>query len=324
MILFLHGEDDFSVNRRRRDLQQAFKEKYSESEVSVFDFEDQSGPEDLRRAFGACEGGLFASHKMVVFLHPSALEGPAEDMLKTFLKEQVKKEDDTVLLFVEPRKIKKTHPIISFLIKHAGKEEAFPKPDAKDQSTLAKLVEKELSVIASGMKFSREALRMFISIVGTDRARVASEIEKLVAYKGGEGMIEAEDIALLLEGSKESAIFDALDALGRGDRQRALILLDRETEGGDGAYQVLAMCAWQVRRMLMVREAYDQGMRHARDIALTTKLAPFVVQKALGTIDGFPLARLKAGLALLSDSDTKLKTGGMDPQVALSLFIWKF
>ncbi len=324
MILFLHGDDDFSVSRRRRDLQKAFTEKYPQSEVSVFDFEDQSGPEDLRRAFGVCEGGLFATRKMIVFLHPCALEDKAEDMLKAFLKEQAKKEDDVVLLFVEPGKIKKTHPVASFLLKHAGKEEAFPKPDAKDQSALAKIAERELASVASGVTFSREALRMFVSIIGTDRARMASESEKLAAYKGGNGTVEAEDVVLMLEGAKESAIFDALDALGQGDRARALTLLSRETDGGEGAYPVLAMCAWQVRRMLLVREAYDQGMRRAGDIASATKLAPFVVGKALGTIANFPLVRLKAGLALLSESDTKLKTGAMDPQVALSLFIWKF
>lgn len=324
MILFLHGNDDFSVSRRRLDLQQAFLAKYPEAEVSVFDFEDQSGPEDLERAFGACESGLFASRKMVVFLHPFALEGKAEEALVSFLKEQKGSESDTILLFVHPEKLKKTHPVAKELQKLAGKIEEFPKADAKDTVALGKVAERELAAVASGMTFSREALRMFVSMVGTDRARTASEIEKLVAYKGGEGVIEVEDVALMLEGTKESAIFEALDALGRGDRARALVLLDRETEGGEGAYPVLAMCAWQVRRMLLVREAYDQGMRHARDIALATKLAPFVVQKALGTIDGFPLARLKAGLALLSDSDTKLKTGAMDPQVALSLFIWKF
>ncbi len=324
MILFLHGDDDFSVSRRRRDLQKAFTEKYPQSEVSVFDFEDQSGLEDLRRAFGACEEGLFAMHKMVVFLHPCVLKDKAEDTLKTFLKEQAKKKSDTVLLFVEPGKIKKTHPIASFLLKYAGKEEVFPKSDAKDQSLLTKAAERELASVASKMTFSREALHMFVSIVGTDRARMASESEKLAAYKGGSGTVEIEDVILLVEGSKERVIFTALDALARGDRRQALILLNREAEGTEGAYPVLSMCAWHVRRMLAVREAYDRGLRRPADVASAAKLPPFVVQKALQAIGQFPSSRLIQGLALLADLDTDSKRGLLDPLVALNFFVWKF
>jgi DNA polymerase III delta subunit len=103
-----------------------------------------------------------------------------------------------------------------------------------------------------------------------------------------------------------------------------LFLFHREASGAEGAHPVLAMCAWQARRLLLVREMRDKGMRHAQDIAAETKLPPFAVEKMLGTIDHFPLARIKKGLSLLSDFDTELKQGGRDPLVALDLFIWKF
>jgi len=48
------------------------------------------------------------------------------------------------------------------------------------------------------------------------------------------------------------------------------------------------------------------------------------VQKALATIEHFPLPRLKRGLAFLSNIDTDLKQGKADPEVSLDLFVWKF
>lgn len=57
MIIFLHGEDEFLVLRRKRALVQAFTKKYPAGEVFTFDFEDQGRPEDVKRALGACEGG---------------------------------------------------------------------------------------------------------------------------------------------------------------------------------------------------------------------------------------------------------------------------
>ncbi|MDP2838143.1 MAG: hypothetical protein Q8O53_02600, partial [Candidatus Moranbacteria bacterium] len=70
MVIFLHGEDEFLVGRRKRSLMQAFLKKYPGSECFVFDFEDQGTLQDVRRALEACEGGLFAAEKMVVLLHP--------------------------------------------------------------------------------------------------------------------------------------------------------------------------------------------------------------------------------------------------------------
>jgi DNA polymerase III delta subunit len=100
--------------------------------------------------------------------------------------------------------------------------------------------------------------------------------------------------------------------------------LRREAAGAGGPHSILAMCAWQARRLLLVREALDKGRERAADIAAETKLPPFAVQKMLGTINNFPLARIKKGLGMLSDFDTEFKRGGMDPSVALDLFIWKF
>lgn len=324
MILFLHGEDQFLLSRRRRDLQKAFAEKYPEADIFTFDFEDQGTPEHVRRALDACEGGLFASRKMVIILHPFELgEGP-EKMLVQFMKSQKETQNDTTLLFVHPGKIKKTHPVTSLLLKQADKEENFPKQSEKDLGPITKTIERELARIDAASSFSREALRMFVSAVGGDTARVVSELEKLVAYKGERKEITIEDIALFIEGAPENVLFEALDALGRSDRKRALMLFRQEVSNTESAFPILAMCAWQTRRLLVVREAYDQGMRRAQDIASKTKLPPFAVQKMLGIISGFPLSRLKKGLEMLSSFDTKLKTGGMDPLVALDLFVSKF
>lgn len=323
MIIFLHGEDEFSVNRRRRALGKVFAEKYPEAEIFTFDFEDQGLPEDVRRALGACEDGLFATRKMVVFLHPLELGELSEKLLLQFLQERRKLESETTLLFAHPGKIKKTHPVTSALLKLADKEEAFTKLDIKNQAAIRKLVEKEAAAFDLGIVFSRDALELFISSVGNDTARIVTELEKLSAYKMG-GKIEAGDVALLLEDVQENVIFTALDALGRGDKKQALVLFHREAGKTEGAFPVLSMCAWQARRLLVIREAFDNGLRRAGDIARETKLAPFVVQKALGSIERFPMARIKGGLAMLSDFDTELKQGRMDPGVALDLFVWKF
>ena len=321
MLLFLHGEDAFRVNQRRGMLQKAFVQKYPGADIFVFDFEDQGTPEDVRRAISACEAGLFATRKMVVFLHPFELEETDEKFLLDFLKRFVEKnETEITLLFVNPGKIKKTHPLARWLTEHADKEETLEKPEEKN---IAQYIRRELALLDAEASFSREGLQMFVATLKNDTARIHMELEKLAAFKPG-GILEASDVALLVGTVPEHALFEALDALGRGNRQRAIFLFHREASGPEGAYPVLAMCAWQARRLLLVREAFDNGMEHAPDIARETKLPPFAVQKMLGSINNFPLRRIKNGLSMLSDFDTENKRSGMDPLVALDLFVWKF
>ncbi len=321
MILLLHGEDGFRVNRRRLALQQAFAKKYPGADIFTFDFEDRRSLADVREAVSLCEGGLFASEKLVVMLHLMSLEGESEkfliEFLKAFKKDTVSK---TTLLFVEPGKIKKTQPIAKCLLKEADKVETFEK---MSEAEAAAYIKKELKSIDDAMSFSRDGLQTFLSVTGGSSARMRSELEKLSNFKPGE-MIEKEDVLMLSRMPSESAIFEALDSLGRGEKEKALTLLSREADKPEGVFPVLGMCAWQVRRMLLVRDAFDGGVRRPGDIASATKLAPFVVQKTLGSIEYFPLTRIKAGLSLLSEFDTKMKTGGMTPQAALDLFVWKF
>lgn len=321
MIFFLHGEDGFQVNERRIVFQRTFAKKYPQAEFFVFDFEDQGTLDTVKQSTATCEEGLFATQKMVTFFHPFALGEPAEKILLDFLERFIKKADiEVTLLFVNPGKIKKTHPLAKFLTKYADKEESFEKLEEKN---IIAYIKRELVRMDGNASFSPAALQIFVLSLGTDSARIRTELEKLSTFKSA-GTFEVEDVLLLVGSTKELVIFEALDALGRGDRKRALLLFHREAAGPEGVYPLLSMCAWQTRRLLLVRELFDRDVRRAGDIAVQTKLPPFAVQKMLGTVNSFPLQRIKNGLAMLSEFDTQLKTGGMDPLVALDLFIWKF
>ncbi|MDD2766893.1 MAG: DNA polymerase III subunit delta [Candidatus Moranbacteria bacterium] len=321
MIFFVHGEDDFLVNKRRGILQKSFLEHSPEGELFVFDFEDQGTMDAVKKSVSSCASGLFSSKKMIVFLHPFQLEEGAEHFFLDFLQAfVVKNEKDTTLLFVEPGKIKKTNTLVKFLLKHRDTEEVFTKPEARNMNEYIKT---RLSSLDAKAQFSREALSLFIVFLGNNTARIETELEKLSTFKPG-GIFEKEDVLLLVGSMAENVIFEALDALAQGNRQKALVLFRQELVGSEGVYPLLGLCAWQVRRFLLVRELYDRGMSQPALIATQIKVPPFVVQKILGVVKHFPMTRIKKGLMLLSDFDTALKQGTLDPLVALDLFVWKF
>lgn len=321
MLIFLHGEDEFLVGRRKRSLVSAFQKKYQTGEVFIFDFEDQGTALDVKHALDACEGGLFATEKMVVFLHSSVLGDVPQKLMMDFLKKHVSAlPEHTILLFVETGKIKKTQPLTKTLLSVMDTEELC---NPKDNKALQTLISKELAASYDQVQFDPQALALFLTLVADDTAKLMTELEKVATFRG-EGIITVADVKLLLTTGVESTVFEALDALGRGDRKRALLLFRQESEKSEGVFPVLSMCAWQVRRLLLVREAFDHGIHRSSDIVPATKLSPFTVQKALAVIEHFPLVRIKKGLTLLSDIDSAWKQGKADSEVSLDLFVWKF
>ncbi|MGK2848462.1 MAG: DNA polymerase III subunit delta [Minisyncoccota bacterium] len=321
MIFFLHGEDAFRLNERRGALQKIFFKKYPDGECSIFDFEDQNSPDDVRRAFAFCEADLFSNQKMAVFLHPSALNEAGREALLLFLESFIKKPAQlTTVVLTHPQKIKKTDTFIQKLLQLTDQEEVFLQPDIKQ---MAVYVKNELARRDPIARFSQEALMLFVTSVGVDMARMHTELEKLTLFKPG-ALLTVDDIRLFVGRTQEKIVFEALDALARGERKLALLLFHQEASGVDGAYPLLAMCAWQIRRLILVREVYEHGTRHLADIASQTALPPFAIQKILTTMDAFPLKRLKKGLAFLADIDIECKSGRADPLISLDMFVWRF
>ena len=83
-MIFLYGEDEVRVEARRHELMDGFRKKYPTGEIQIFDFEDFGTPEAISLACSACDQGLFATPKLVVWLHPFALK-EGEEALKKFL-----------------------------------------------------------------------------------------------------------------------------------------------------------------------------------------------------------------------------------------------
>jgi len=66
--------------------------------------------------------------------------------------------------------------------------------------------------------------------VGRNLRLIDNELDKLVAYRAGEGSIRKQDVRLLVPYSQEASVFDMVDAIGQRDSAKAFRLL-RELEG---------------------------------------------------------------------------------------------
>lgn len=85
-----------------------------------------------------------------------------------------------------------------------------------------------------GINFSDDNAQALIEIVGEDKSLLDMQLEKFVDYLGGKSDVTFEDIKKISSPTKEHSIFDLQDAIGKGNKSKALEvaynLLDAGTE----------------------------------------------------------------------------------------------
>lgn len=169
-------------------------------------------------------------------------------------------------------------------------------------------------------QIDNRAASALAELVGNDLLRADSEIDKLVHYVDGARPITEADVAALTAYVAEANVFALGDALALGQGRRALELLHKlQQEKDNDAFSLMGMMIRQFRLLLLAKEHLTTGGAPG-SIASALGVAPFVAQKLAEQSRPFTIAQLENILRALADYDLKMKTGRIDPDVALDLF----
>jgi DNA polymerase III subunit delta len=166
-------------------------------------------------------------------------------------------------------------------------------------------------------------LALLLEATGGSASRIAVEIEKLRLFAGTERKVTAADIASLVPDAQATTIFVLVAALGRGDRTRALEILDTLSREGEYMPLALTFLATQFRMALAAREA---GLRGAGQIqAHFTKAGiriwPERARQIEQTVEAFPKARLERAVEKLFEADRSLRDARPDDRVVMEEMI---
>ncbi len=314
MLILITGTDHFRILLEKQALEKAFLSQEKEGQVSSFDFEDNSRSEYIRSVQEESEGGLFATPKLIILQQLSALSPDVQGkILKT-----VTTRTDTSWVIVEQGNLRKTDVYTKKLASLPGIKVVTCSAPTEEilRSMLGELNQ------ASGIHFEPGAERVFLARVGNDTAKLYQEHAKLATYKQ-KGIVTQKDVEDLLEPSLEDTGFQALDALSRGEKERATVLFRELLLWKKDALPILGLCAWQLRQMIILREAFDKGVRQSRELAQDTGISPYVVGKLLQILPAFPPERLRAAHARIWQYDHDIKKGLIEQGVAIDLLVWE-
>jgi DNA polymerase-3 subunit delta len=167
-----------------------------------------------------------------------------------------------------------------------------------------------------GAKADPDACRALIDVVGDDLDELATEIDKLATWAGGDA-ITPRDVERIAAGRAETAIFALTDAWGRRDvgavLRAAEEIMERSHRPRSGELiRIISSLVNHVGRVRRCQKLADQGVR-AKDAAPTLKMHPFAAEKAFAQAANFSADELGDALVRLAELDAAAKGGSRLP-----------
>jgi len=163
-------------------------------------------------------------------------------------------------------------------------------------------------------EIDESSLRLLIATVGADVRRLTTEIDKLSTAALPGKVISKELIESLVVNSRDISNFDLTDHLFGGRKRDALKTLKKILDDGGEPLMLLGLISSNVRRLLMAKEAMNEGVDRAQ-VARIAKLrysdqAPFMAAAQRADPQ-----KLERAIQLLAKTDLAIKTsvGGGGP-----------
>ena len=163
-----------------------------------------------------------------------------------------------------------------------------------------------------GVSVDPQAARLLIEVVGDDPEELASEVDKIATWSGGEP-VGTHEIELLAVGCAEVPGYELTDAWGRRDLPGALgacqTLLERSGDPVSRTVPMLiGMLVAHVGRVRDCQVFADEGLT-AREAASRLKRHPFYVEKLYAQARNYGPDELREAVVRLGELDHAVKGG---------------
>jgi len=161
-----------------------------------------------------------------------------------------------------------------------------------------------------------------LRIVGTSMVNLSNEIQKLIDYVEERRDITPKDIDDICIKSLDAHIFDLVKAMGYKKVDQALEIYSNLILIKEPPIRILSMLTRQIRLILQVKHLYEQGLA-SKEISEILKQPFFVINDCLKQSQLFTMEKLKEAIEECLQTDIDVKTGKMDGELAVEMFLMK-
>ena len=257
---------------------------------------------------------LFDDKKIIIVNNSYIFTGTTKKALEqdsTILENYLNNiNDNTILIFIVNNDKLDERKKITKLIKKIGIVKEF---NSIDNISLVKELFSDYNISTDNIKYLLER-------VGDDTTLLATEIDKIKIYKDKDKNITKDDITNLISKSLEVNNFKLIDAIINKNKNEAIMLYQDRIKLNEEPIAIIIALANQIRIMYQVKELYLNGYTE-NNIASILKIHPYRVKLANQNSKKYDSDILLNYLKQLANLDISIKTGKIDKQLGLELFI---
>jgi DNA polymerase-3 subunit delta len=314
MIIFLYGEDTYRMKEKLGEIVQEYnKTNKSSFNLRALDFSVSENFAKFKEEI--FQPSMFKEKKIYILDGCFGNERTEENFLE--LVKGILSFPDIVIVR-EQDKVKKTSKLFKFLEQKAKCQE-FEELTGSKLKTWANKEAKENNAI-----FEPRALDVLLERVGGDSWRLAGEIKKMASFsfskKNDVAKITQETVEVFVKPKIEADIFRTIDAIAQKDRKTALKMTREHLNKGDAPLYLMSMINYQFRNILAVKDMIEKGTPYP---VMVKELGahPFVLKKSVAQAQRFSLIELKRIYRKLLQLDVEIKTGRVEPEMAIETLI---
>lgn len=306
MIYLLYGTKEYNIKKEI----EKFKKEFNEINISYYDLNNDSLIKVLDDSNTI---SLFDDKKLIICENANIFtrgHNNEVDILEKYLNNP---NPNTTLIFIVGSKTIDGVKKITKLIKKIGTVKEF-----NDNISTYDFVKDNLK----NYNINPSDINLIINRVGNNPLILENEINKIKIYKDKENKITEEDILNITTKNIETDIFKMINYIINGKKDKALEIYHEMIKLNEEPIKILILLANQFRSMYQVKELLKKGLSE-KDIAEVLKMNPYAVKQILKNSRTYQSKTLLRCLFELAEIDINIKTGKVNKDLALELFILK-
>ena len=171
-----------------------------------------------------------------------------------------------------------------------------------------------------GKNITGSVMQLFLNKVGNDMGNIDRELEKLLCYCMEKEVIEAADVEAVTTEQTTNKVFDMVNAIAEHNQRKALDLYYDLLTLKEPPMRIMYLISRQFQILLNIKDMSGKGFDNAA-MAKNAGIPPFAVRRNLSQAKGFTMQQLKQAIRDGVDYEEAVKTGRMNDQMAVELFI---
>lgn len=174
-----------------------------------------------------------------------------------------------------------------------------------------------------GKNITGNVMQLFLSKTGTDMGNIDRELEKLICYTLDKDVISAEDVEAVATEQTTNKIFEMVNAIAEHNQRKALDLYYDLLTLKEPPMRIMYLITRQFQILFRIRDMASKGFDN-QTMAQKAGIPPFAVKRNVSQAKGFTMAQIRQALEDGVELEEAVKTGRMNDQMAVELFIMRY